>query len=232
MPRRCCELVSTAGRGEAHECLTDRVHTFGHAMRERHGPHLHKVALDAGFTCPNAPGERMADGIKSKENMMPKHFTAAVLATLIATLSPGVVAEHPSEAGGLHLSPPLRALLQEEMREITRGTQALVVAMASADWRATADIAGKIHASYILHRKLSPGQRQEFGRALPDGFKQRDAEFHSRAQKLANAARARDHELAAFHFGRMIEACSGCHADYARSRFPGFSPGRSIGHDH
>lgn len=163
---------------------------------------------------------------------MPKSLAATVLAALIATPSPGAGAEHPAEAGSLHLSPPLRALLQEEMREITRGTQALVVAMASADWHATADIAEKIHASYILHRKLSPRQRQELGRALPDGFKQLDAEFHGRAKKLANAARARDHELAAFHFGRMIETCSGCHADYARPRFPRFAPGGPLGHDH
>ncbi len=163
---------------------------------------------------------------------MSKFVAATMLTALIAMLSPGAGAEHPAEPGTLHLSPPLRALLQEEMREITHGTQALVVAMASADWHATADIAGKIHASYILHRKLSPGQRQELGRALPEGFKQLDAEFHGRAKKLAEAARARDHELAAFHFGRMIETCAGCHGTYARSRFPHFSPGRSLGHDH
>jgi hypothetical protein len=163
---------------------------------------------------------------------MPKHLIATLLATLIATLAPAAGAERSAAADPLRLSPPLRALLQEEMREITRGTQALVVAMASADWPAIAEIGERIHGSYILHRKLSPAQRQELGRALPAGFRQLDGEFHARAQKLAQAARARDRELAAFHFSRMIEGCAGCHAAYAGSRFPGFASAAPAGHAH
>ena len=29
--------------------LSGRIHTFGHAMLERHGERVHKIALDAGF---------------------------------------------------------------------------------------------------------------------------------------------------------------------------------------
>lgn len=163
---------------------------------------------------------------------MRRHLPAVIATGILLAASAAARAEHPAAPASLHLSPPLRALLQEEMREVTRGTQALVVAMAGADWHATADIAEKIHGSYILHRKLSPEQRQELGRALPAGFKQLDAEFHGRAKKLAQAAHARDHELAAFHFGRMIEACASCHSEYAQSRFPGFSPGQPSGHAH
>lgn len=42
--------------------LSDRVHTFGHAMLERHGERVHKVALDAGFTCPNRDGSKGIGG--------------------------------------------------------------------------------------------------------------------------------------------------------------------------
>ena len=42
--------------------LSERVHTFGHAMLARHGERVHKVALDAGFTCPNRDGTRGIGG--------------------------------------------------------------------------------------------------------------------------------------------------------------------------
>lgn len=42
--------------------LTDRIHTFGRAMLTRHGERVHKVALDAGFTCPNRDGSKGIGG--------------------------------------------------------------------------------------------------------------------------------------------------------------------------
>ena len=42
--------------------LSDRVHTFGHAMLARHGERVHKIALDAGFTCPNRDGTKGIGG--------------------------------------------------------------------------------------------------------------------------------------------------------------------------
>jgi radical SAM protein (TIGR01212 family) len=42
--------------------LTDRIHTFGRAMLERHGERVHKIALDAGFTCPNRDGSKGTGG--------------------------------------------------------------------------------------------------------------------------------------------------------------------------
>ena len=42
--------------------LTDRIHTFGRAMLARHGERVHKVALDAGFTCPNRDGSKGIGG--------------------------------------------------------------------------------------------------------------------------------------------------------------------------
>ncbi len=42
--------------------LSERIHTFGHAMLERHGERVHKIALDAGFTCPNRDGSKGIGG--------------------------------------------------------------------------------------------------------------------------------------------------------------------------
>jgi uncharacterized protein len=42
--------------------LSERVHTFGRAMLERHGERVHRIALDAGFTCPNRDGTKGIGG--------------------------------------------------------------------------------------------------------------------------------------------------------------------------
>ena len=42
--------------------LTDVVNTFGAAMRVRFGERAHKVAIDAGFTCPNRDGSKGRGG--------------------------------------------------------------------------------------------------------------------------------------------------------------------------
>ncbi len=42
--------------------LSDRVHTFGQAMISRYGERVHKIAIDAGFTCPNRDGSKGRKG--------------------------------------------------------------------------------------------------------------------------------------------------------------------------
>ncbi len=42
--------------------LTDRVHTFGQWLKRKHGERVHKIALDAGFTCPNRDGSKGTGG--------------------------------------------------------------------------------------------------------------------------------------------------------------------------
>lgn len=42
--------------------LSERVHTFGQAMLKKHGERVHKIALDAGFTCPNRDGTKGIGG--------------------------------------------------------------------------------------------------------------------------------------------------------------------------
>jgi radical SAM protein (TIGR01212 family) len=42
--------------------LSERVHTFGQWLLRRHGERVHKIALDAGFTCPNRDGSKGIGG--------------------------------------------------------------------------------------------------------------------------------------------------------------------------
>lgn len=42
--------------------LSDYIHTFGQYMLQQHGERVHKIALDAGMTCPNRDGEKGMGG--------------------------------------------------------------------------------------------------------------------------------------------------------------------------
>ena len=42
--------------------LPDVVHSFGHAMREKYGEKVHKLAINAAFTCPNRDGSKGVGG--------------------------------------------------------------------------------------------------------------------------------------------------------------------------
>ncbi len=42
--------------------LPDRIHTFGQNARRRHGQRVHKIAINAGFTCPNRDGTKGRGG--------------------------------------------------------------------------------------------------------------------------------------------------------------------------
>lgn len=42
--------------------LSDRVNTYGQDLLRRHGKRVHKIALDAGFTCPNRDGTKGTGG--------------------------------------------------------------------------------------------------------------------------------------------------------------------------
>jgi hypothetical protein len=42
--------------------LSDRIHTYGQLLLRRHGERVHKIALDAGLTCPNRDGSKGVGG--------------------------------------------------------------------------------------------------------------------------------------------------------------------------
>lgn len=142
-----------------------------------------------------------------------------------------------AESGEQHgetitLDPELLALLQAEMREITVGVQKVPVAIAQGDWETLEQTGQSIRSSYIMAKTLTSEQKQTLKSTLPARFKQLDSAFHSRAGQLAQAARARDSELASYHYSRLIEGCAQCHSLYAREKFPGFAPAEEHGHQH
>lgn len=165
-------------------------------------------------------------------------MTTKLLAAIIivGSLVAGVVhisAEEPLPPHHeVELSPDLLNLLRAEMRELAGGVQGVALALVTADWKAIQEASSKIRASYLMERKLTPAQAKELAHALPEHFKQLDAEFHQRAEKLGAAAAAHDPELVVFHYARLVESCAHCHAAYARSRFPGFAPPIQQGHHH
>nr|VFK40055.1 MAG: hypothetical protein BECKSD772F_GA0070984_105119 [Candidatus Kentron sp. SD]VFK45115.1 MAG: hypothetical protein BECKSD772E_GA0070983_10491 [Candidatus Kentron sp. SD]VFK79373.1 MAG: hypothetical protein BECKSD772D_GA0070982_104626 [Candidatus Kentron sp. SD] len=56
------EKLLPGERPERQVTLADRVHTFGQFMLHRHGQRVHKVAINAGFTCPNRDGRKGRGG--------------------------------------------------------------------------------------------------------------------------------------------------------------------------
>lgn len=147
----------------------------------------------------------------------------AALAAMAAVSATPSAQHEISESGEIRLSPALLELLRAEMREIASGVQAIPVSLATGNWDAIHDVAASIRASYIMEKSLTAEQAAELGRSLPERFKELDAEFHARAEKLAQAAAARDAELAGFHYARLLETCTRCHASFAAARFPGFA---------
>lgn len=165
--------------------------------------------------------------------MSNKLFSAIiVIGCLSAVPVHSYAAEPPAPQEGIELSPALLNLLRAEMREIAGGVQVIALSLATADWTSIQETSTKIKASYIIEKKLTAAQAKELEQALPGHFKQLDAEFHQRAERLGVAAAAHDPELVAFQYSRLIESCALCHSAYAKSRFPGFSSPAQGDHHH
>lgn len=147
-----------------------------------------------------------------------------VLLSVLAGTAQVGAAEPRAANHGITLSPDLLQLLRDEMREVAGGVQGIAVAIATGDWQSIQEASAKMRASYIMERKLTPGQARELEAALPEQFKRLDAGFHQRAEKLGAAAQAHDAELVAFQYARLLETCADCHAEFAGARFPALSP--------
>ena len=137
-----------------------------------------------------------------------------------------------AETWNLELSPGLMDLLRVEMREILSGIQTIPTGIATADWEMVAEISSRMSSSYILAKKITLEQKKELQQKLPEYFKKMDENFHLEAGKLEMAARKHDAQLVTFHYYRLIDSCTSCHAAYATSKFPGFIPNAKIEHHH
>lgn len=67
--------------------LSEYIHTFGQFMLRRHGQRVHKIALDAGFTCPNRDGSKGIGGCTFCNNasFSPNARDAPSIATQLAS---------------------------------------------------------------------------------------------------------------------------------------------------
>jgi cytochrome c556 len=155
-----------------------------------------------------------------------------VITSLVAGPDYADAAEPRASSREVKLSPELVNLLRAEMREISAGVQGIAVSIAAADWKSIQESSAKIRLSYIMEKKLTPAQAAELEKSLPQQFKQLDANFHLRAGKVGAAAAAHDAELVTFQYYRLLESCTVCHSEFAKSRFPGFSSVAQQVHHH
>jgi cytochrome c556 len=167
------------------------------------------------------------------EFMAMKLLTTLLIVASVAMGPADVDAAEPSIAhDDFRLSPALLELLRAEMREIAGGVQGIAFAVATADWNTIQETGARLRASYVMEKELTAEQARELVQSLPERFKRLDAEFHRRAQRLADAGAAHDYELVVFQYSRLMENCAQCHSVYARSRFPGFDTAAPQGHKH
>lgn len=154
------------------------------------------------------------------------------LAAAASAAPPAEAPPHrPSANSALAMSPALLELFRSEMRELQSGTQAIAAALPAGDWDGIVKASRQMKQSYILEKKLTPAQRKELG-ALPERFRDLDAEFHARADRLAAAAASHDPELVSFQYSRVLETCTSCHAAFAPARFPGLGARSPASHQH
>lgn len=118
------------------------------------------------------------------------------------------------------LTPKLRDLLRQEMRSIEQASKDILSALIAGNDARVAKQAQQIHDSFILQQSMTPKDKQDLMAAVPEDFVARDRAFHRLSADLAQAGRDGDRDAQHAEFGRMIEACTACHARYATDRFP------------
>jgi len=158
-----------------------------------------------------------------------------LLVMLIPAISNGEERQNHSmsnmHSGINSLSPDLRNLLSEEMRQLERGMTEIFPLYISGDWAAIEPIASKIENSYVLKQNLSEEQVHELHSKLPAGFIELDQRFHYLAGMLEHAAKMEKPELIGFYYSKMGETCVSCHRQHAKKRFPKLAP-KPNAHDH
>ena len=127
-------------------------------------------------------------------------------------------------SGIVDLSPGLRKLLSQEMRQLQIGMMEILPLYVSGRWAEIRSIAGKMEGNYILKQSLSEEQMHELHTKLPDAFIELDQQFHYLSGMLEHAAKMEKVELVGFYYSKMGEVCVSCHTQYATHRFPALAP--------
>ncbi len=118
------------------------------------------------------------------------------------------------------LTPKLRELLRKEMLSVEDASQQIMSHLIAGDDEKVAELAQKIHDSFILQQSMTPEDKQDLMSAVPKDFVTQDRAFHALSAELAKAAREGNRPAQHQKFGEMIQACSDCHTQYATDRFP------------
>lgn len=132
-------------------------------------------------------------------------------------------AEQAPEPVGPKLPEKLRELLLREMNAIEGAALSIQSALVRGEDARVAELAQKIHDSFILRQEMTEADRKALRAAVPMAFVERDQAFHALTGELAQAAREGDAKRQRALFGEVVSACAACHALYATSRFPGFA---------
>ncbi len=140
--------------------------------------------------------------------------------TVAVTIAGGLAAAQEVKPVSPDLTPKLRDLLRKEMLSIEGASKDILSALIAGDDARVAELAQQIHDSFILQQSMTPEDREDLMSAVPEDFVSRDQAFHELSATLSKAAREGDRAQQHAEFGRMVEACTACHALYATDRFP------------
>jgi hypothetical protein len=97
---------------------------------------------------------------------------------------------------------------KENMRDHLLAVQEIVTAAGAADFEGVERSAGRIGLSDDMHRMCS-----HMGQGAP-GFTEQALEFHGTADKIGEAARAKDSVAVMRALGDTLGKCNGCHATF------------------
>jgi hypothetical protein len=149
-----------------------------------------------------------------------RHLVLACLAMAAGSLTAPSAGAQETQPVSPNLTPKLQDLLRTEMRAVEDASREILSALIAGNDARVAELAQNIHDSFILKQEMTPKDKQALMAAVPDDFLAQDRAFHQLSAGLAQAARDGDRDSQLAEFGRMIEACTACHARYATDRFP------------
>jgi len=166
---------------------------------------------------------------------MKKYFQIIFLVLFIPSLAGAEEKEHlpvdSNNSGIVNLSPNLRNLLSQEMRQLQKGMIEIYPLYISGKWAEIIPIAKTMKDSYVLKQNLSKEQMHELHLKLSNEFLELDQQFHYLSGMLAHAAKMEKPELVGFYISRMSETCVKCHTKFATHKFPSLAPNTQP-HDH
>lgn len=123
---------------------------------------------------------------------------------------------------GSNLPPKVRGLLIQEMNAVLDASETILGALARGQDQVVAEKAQAIHDSFIMKQEMTDADKKALVNSVPATFLEKDKAFHELSARLAEAARKEDKARQRQLFAEMIDACTACHSEHARDRFPGF----------